>query len=326
MTSVFIGREDSLEGSSRPAVEKHGSIARRDRRWGLLFVSPWLFGLTVLFAFPIVASLVLSFTDYRLVPVAGDESGINFVGLENWRRLFADGEVSNGAWVTAKFAVVYVPLMVVVPLAVAYLLTAKHLWFKRVFRTLFYLPTMVPFIAAVIVWRFFLNSKSGWFSRIFGTIGINTPDFLNDAQWITAALWMISLWGIGNAMILNIAALESVPKDLYEAATLEGAGNWRLFRDITIPMISPIVFYNLVLTLVAVGQYFVVPFALTEGTGDPDKSARFYTMYFYQQTFSYFEAGYGSALAWMMFIVVAALTGLLFWSAKYWVHYEYEDR
>ncbi len=300
-------------------------MARHERRWGTLFVSPWLIGLTALFAFPLIASLVLSFTDYRLVPKEGDDGGLHFTGLANWRRLFNDPEVSNGAWVTAKFAVVFVPLMLAVPLAVAYLLTAKHLWFKRVFRTLFYLPTMVPFIASVIVWRFFLNSKSGWFSKLFAHVGITTPDFLNDPQWITAALWMISLWGIGNAMILNIAALDSVPKDLYEAATLEGAGSWRLFRDITIPMISPIVFYNLVLTLVAVGQYFVTPFALTEGTGDPDKSARFYTLYFYQQTFSYFAAGYGSALAWMMFLVIFLLTGALFWSAKYWVHYQYEE-
>jgi multiple sugar transport system permease protein len=227
--------------------------------------------------------------------------------------------------VTFKFAVVFIPLVMIAPLSLAYLLTSRGLRGKGFFRAMFYLPTMVPFIATVIVWRFYLNGRSGWFAKVFNIFGITTPDILNDQRWVMTALWMISLWGIGNAIVINIAALDGVPRDLYEAATLEGAGRWRLFRDITIPMISPIIFFNLVLTLVALGQYFVVPFALSEGTGDPNGATKFYTMYFYRQTFTFFQAGYGTALAWMMFVVVFTLTGLLFWSSKWWVHYGYEE-
>ena len=320
---IFAGREDSISESSLAGRET-GRLARRERRWGFAFVTPWVIGLTLFFALPIIASLVMSFTNYELVDQ--DNVPTRFVGLTNWRRLFNDPEVRTGVWVTFRFAVVFVPLVLAAPLGLAYLLSLKSLRMRGFFRAMFYMPTMVPFIATVIVWRFYLNGKSGWFSKLFGTIGITTPDFVNDKKYVVAALWMIALWGIGNAMIINIAALQGVPKDLYEAATLEGAGRWRLFRDVTMPMISPILFYNLVLTLVGLGQYFVIPFALSEGTGDPEDANKFYTLYFYRQTFTFFQAGYGSALAWMMFIVIFALTGLLFWSAKYWVHYEFEQR
>lgn len=321
-TAIFTGGEDP-KGSS-PSGAETGAVARRERRWGLLFVSPWLFGLITLFALPLVWSLVLSFTSYEIVDQDGEPT--QFVGLDNWSRLFTDRWVRHGAYITFRFAVVAIPLGLVVPLALAYLMTAKHLWGRDFFRAMFYLPTMVPFIAAVIVWRFYLNGQFGWFAKIFDQIGIDIPDFTNQPETAMIGLWLIGLWGVGNAMIINIAALNGVPKDLYEAAMLDGAGKWRLFRDVTIPMISPILFYNLMLSLVAIGQYFVVPYALSEGTGDPDGATKFYTLYFYQQTFNFFQGGYGSALAWAMFIVIFGLTALLFWSAKYWVHYEYEEK
>jgi ABC-type sugar transport system permease subunit len=317
--AVLTGGEDrELARSSRPA----GRLPRKERWWGLFFVSPWIIGLTLFYLLPLVASLVMSFTNYRLVGGEGTE----FVGLRNWQRLFSDPEVRHGAWITARFGLVWLPLAVFVPLFFAYVLTAKRLWGRNFYRLLFYLPTMVPLVAAAIVWRFYLNGNTGWVARFLGWFGIDSPDFLNDPQWVMPSLWLIGLWGVGNAMIIYIASLRGVPTDLYEAATIDGASSWRMFRHITWPMISPITFYNLVIALVALGQYFVTPFVLTEGTGDPGGSAKFYTMYFYRQTFTFFEAGYGTALAWAMFIVVAALTAALFWSAKYWVHYEYQER
>lgn len=321
-STIFSGRGDSDE-SLRLRGET-GTVARQERRWGLFFVSPWLIGLTTLFALPIVASLALSFTNYELADQDGEPT--RFVGLENWQRLLSDPEVRQGAWITFRFAVIGIPLGMIVPLALAYLLNSEHLRGKAFFRAMFYLPTMVPFIAAVIVWRFYLNGQFGWFAKLFGLVGIDLPDFVNDTRWAMTALWLIGLWGIGNTLIINIAALNGVPKDLYEAATLDGAGAWRRFRDVTFPMISPIVFYNLVLQLVGVGQYFVVPFALSDGTGNPGGAMKFYTLYFYQQTFKFFQGGYGAALAWAMFIVVFGLTVLLFRSARYWVHYEFEER
>ena len=321
-TTIFTGREDS-PGDVSDVSWREGAAARREARTGLLFVAPWVVGLTLFFLFPLLASLVMSFTDYRLV--GGD--GIGFVGLDNWQRVLTDPEVRKGVAVTARFAVIFLPMSLLLPLGFAYILTARNLWGRSVFRVLFYLPTMVPFIAGVIVWRFYLNAQTGWLARLLGVAGVSSPDWLNDPAWVIPALGLIATWGVGNAMIIFVAALNSVPKDLYEAATLEGAGPWRLFRDITWPMISPITFYNLIIAIIALGQYFVVPFALTEGGHrNPGDSASFYTIYFYRQTFTFFQAGYGTALAWAMFIAVAGLTLVLFWSAKYWVHYEFEER
>jgi multiple sugar transport system permease protein len=318
--AVFTGREDRAQ--ARSSHRDRGKLPRKERWWGLLFVSPWLIGLTLFYVFPLVASLAMSFTNYRLVGGEGTE----FIGFRNWQRLFSDPEVRHSAWITFKFFLVFLPLSIFVPLFFAYVLTAKRLWGRNFFRLLFYLPVMIPFVAAAIVWRFYLNGNTGWLARFLGWFGIDSPDFLNDPQWVTPSLWLIALWGVGNAMIIYIASLNGVQRDLYEAATIDGAGSWQLFRHVTWPMISPITFYNLVIALVALGHYFVTPFVLTEGTGDPGGAAKFYTMYFYRQTFTFFEAGYGTALAWAMFIVIAALTYVLFWSAKFWVHYEYQER
>lgn len=321
MTAVFTGGEESGPDSS-PIRGERGTIARREMRWGLFFVAPWLIGLVLFYMFPLVASFVLSFTDYQLV----SSDGTHWVGLDNWKRLFDDPRVSHGLWVTLKFSLFAIPAGLIFPLLFAYILTARHLWGRSFFRVLFYLPSMVPFIAGVIVWRFYLNPQSGWLSKLLGWFGVDSPDFLRSSFWIMPTLAFIGLWGVGNAMIIFIASLDGVPQQLYEAATIDGAGTWRLFRDVTWPMISPITFYNIIILFVGIGQYFVVPFALTDRNGGIDNIALFYTMHFYNESFVNFRMGYGSALAWAMFIVVFALTAILFWSAKYWVHYEYEER
>lgn len=334
LTSIFTGRDeqDSSRPGGRPSGDgateiddvPPGRLARRERLWGLLFVSPWLLGLLLFFVFPLLASLVMSFTNYELVDQDGEPT--RFVGLENWQHMLSDPEVANGLWVTAKFAIMFIPLSTALPLGIAYLLTAKHLWARSFFRLLFYLPSMVPLVAALMVWRFYLNPESGWLARFLGVIGIDSPNWLADSNWVLPALVLISTWSIGNAIIIFIAALNGVPTDLYEAARIDGAGTWRLFRDVTWPMISPITFYNVVISLVALGQYFVVPFVLQGSEGRPEGASQFYTMVFFQQTFSFFQGGYGAALAWAMFIVVFVLTAALFYSARFWVHYEYEER
>ncbi len=191
-----------------------------------------------------------------------------------------------------------------VPLALAYLLMSCHLWGSSLFRVLFYLPAIVPFVAATFVWQGFFNDSTGWLNRILGESASNGPDWINDADWILPSLGIIALWGIGNLIIIGMAALRSVPVDLFDAAWIDGAGTWNLFRHVTWPMISPVTFYNLVIVLVALGQYFIVPFVLTDGSGAPDGASLFYTMYFFRQTFQFFEGGYGSTLAWAMFVVI----------------------
>ena len=178
----------------------------------------------------------------------------------------------------------------------------------------------------MIIWRFYLNVESGWLARMIEFVGLPSPNFLGDELYVLPSLILIGTWGVGNAMIVFIAALNAVPKDLYEAARIDGASKYRLFRHITWPMISPITFYNVVISLVGLGQYFLVPFVLQGLEGRPNGASRFYTLVFYEQTFSFFQAGYGAALAWAMFAVVFALTILLFWSARFWVHYEFEEK
>jgi multiple sugar transport system permease protein len=289
-----------------------------------LFVSPWLIGLSAFYLIPLVVSLAFSFTNYELVDQ--DDIDTKFIGLDNWRRLFEDPDVRHSALVTLRFAVIFLPLTMFVPLAVAYLLTSRHLWGSSIFRVLFYLPAIVPFVASAFVWQGFFNDTTGWLNRMLRAIGLDPPDWLNDESWAIPALGLIALWGIGNAIIIYMASLRSVPVDLYEAARIDGANAWRMFRHVTWPLISPVTFYNLVIALVALGQYFIVPFVLTDGSGAPDGATLFYTMYFYRQTFTIYDGAYGSTLAWAMFIVIMSVTAFIFWSARYWVHYQYERR
>ncbi len=266
----------------------------------------------------------MSFTNYELVDQDGVETA--FVGLDNWRRVLTDPDVANGMIVTAKFALMFIPASIFIPLGLAYLLTSERLYGRSFFRAMFFLPSMVPLVAAMIVWRFYLNAESGWLVRIIEFAGLPGPNFLGDTFWVLPSLILIGTWGVGNGMIIFIAALRGVPKDLYEAARIDGATKFHLFRHVTWPMISPITFYNVIISLVSLGQYFLVPFILQGIEGRPEGASRFYTIVFYQQTFSFFQAGYGAALAWAMFAVVFLLTVFLFWSSRFWVHYQFEEK
>jgi ABC-type sugar transport system permease subunit len=290
MTNVL--QSERPAGAAPPAGSPRGAGRHhaRERRHGLFFVSPWLLGLLLFYIGPMLATLAMSFTDYHYIDNTG--KGTHFIGLANWSRLFNDSMITHSVIVTLKFALLFVPVSVFLPLALAYLLTARGLWARGFFRAAFFLPAIVPAVSALFVWRGFLNADDGWLNRALGAVGITGPDWIGDK--------------------------------LYEAATIDGARSWGLFRHVTLPLISPITFYNVVLTLVGLSQYFIVPFVLTNGTGDPDGSAMFYSLYFFRQTFVFYDAGYGSALAWLMFVVIMAVSGLLFWSQRFWVHYEYE--
>ena len=272
-----------------------------------------------------LATLGMSFTNYKFGQATAGGS-TKFVGLDQWVRLIHDPNVAKSTWITFKFALIFVPISMLLPLGFAYLLTSKHLYARGFFRAGFFLPAIVPGVSGLFVWKGFLNGEDGWLNRFLSVFGIEGPDWLASTSTILPSFGLIATWGIGNAILIFISALNGVPKDLFEAARLDGAGAWRIFRNVTMPMISPITFYNLVLTLVALGQYFLVPFVLTDGTAGTDNSALFYTLNFYRETFKFYDAGYGSALAWAMFAVIMGLTGLLFYSQKFWVHYEFEEK
>lgn len=282
---------------------------------------PWIVGFFLWYALPMAASLWFSFTDFNLV----SPEPTSFVGLDNWRRLFSDPSVRSSALVTAKFGLLFLPLSVVFPLFLAYLLTAKHLWGKSFFRTMFYLPSIVPFVAAVLLFSGMFNGQTGWVNQALGALGLPQPDWLNSTLWIYPTLTFISMWGIGNAMIIFIAGMNSVPGDLYDAARCDGASSFQTFRHVTLPILSPVTFYNIVIALIALFQYFLVPFVLKNGSGEPAGETLFYSLYFFRVLFRLQDMGYAAAIAWGLFFVGVVVTGLLFWSAKYWVHYEYRD-
>lgn len=299
-----------------------GSLMRQQRIWGWIFLSPWIIGFTVFTAAPIVASLVFTFMDFSLA----NPDAITFVGLKNWQHLFTDPLTLTSLSVTIRFALIAVPFGLIVPLAMATLLNSKRLFGKRLWRVLFYMPYMVPAISSIFIWQSFLNGQSGWLNRILVLLGIaNPPNWLQDESWILVAFLLIGLWGVGNAMLTMLATMQGVPTELYEAADVDGAGAWTKWYRIMLPMISPVIFYNLVLSVIGLMQYFVVPYVMTRGTGNPNNSAYFFNMQLYKTAFTFADMGYGATQAWLIFIIALALTIGLFVTSKRWVYYSSGD-
>lgn len=292
--------------------------AKREISWGLLFLSPWIIGFIIFTALPMIASLVFSFMNVNLIKP--DEA--RFVGLDNYGRMFSDPEVLNALGVTLRFALISVPLAIAVPLGLAVLVNSRNLLGSSVFRTLFYLPSMIPVVVGVMVWGGILNSESGWLNRTIEFLfGVKGPRWYQDEVWVLPALTIMGFWGVGNTMLTMLAGLQNVPTDLYEAARVDGAGPVRSFFAITVPMISPVIFYNLTLALIGSFQYFVQAYIISNGRGDPNGATMFYNLYLYKTAFGFLDMGYGATLAWVMFIVVLVLTVFLFRTANRWVYY-----
>jgi multiple sugar transport system permease protein len=189
---------------------------------------------------------------------------------------------------------------------------------------MFYMPYIIPVVAAIFVWGGMLNPESGWINKFLMSLGVpkaNTPNWVNDINWIYPSYVIMGLWGIGNAMLTMLAGIQNVPSDLYDAAKVDGAGSFATFMNVTLPMISPVIFYNLVLSVVGLFQYFLVPLVLNQGTGAPGGASMFYNLYLYKTFFVYQNMSYGSTLAWALFIVILLVTVLLFSTARYWVYY-----
>ncbi|MFQ3647035.1 MAG: sugar ABC transporter permease [Anaerolineae bacterium] len=302
--------------------EKVHSLERQQRLWGWIFLSPWIIGFTLFTAAPIVISLVFTFTDFSLAT----DRPMNFVGLANWVRLFNDPIALNSLGVTIRFAIIAVPFGIIVPLFMAALLNSKYLWGKSLWRPLYYMPYMVPAISGIFVWQAFLNGQTGWLNRLLREFGVqNPPNWIQDEQWILVAFMLIGVWGVGNAMLTMLATMQGVPNELYDAAEVDGAGASAKFLRITLPMISPVIFYNLVLSVIGLMQYFVVPYVMTRGTGNPNNSAYFFNMHLYKTAFTFFDMGYGATLAWFIFIIAMVLTVILFTTSRRWVYYANGD-
>lgn len=311
--SIFqVGQENvgQNEGGTK-------SMHRRQVRWGLFFISPWVIGFLIFTLIPIAISLWYSFTDFDL-----DQPGsMKFVGLANYQRLFVDPNVGISLMATLKFSLIALPLSIFLPILLAWLLNSKWLIGKPLFRTLFYMPYIVPVVSSSYIWSGVLNSESGWVNRILVSIGVPGPNWMHSVDWIYPALNIIGLWGVGNAMLITMAAMQGIPTELYDAASVDGTTGWGRFRHITLPMITPVIFYNLVLSVIGLFRYFEVPFILKEGNGDPGNSTLFYNIYFYKTAISQQNMGYGSTLAWLLFAMAFTATVILFYTSRYWVFY-----
>ncbi len=323
MASTDRTRAAPIAATNTDKANKPGSLMRQQRIWGWIFLSPWIFGFAVFTAAPMIASLIFSFMNFSLA----SSEPMTFVGLKNWERLFTDPLTIESLSVTFRFALIAVPVGIIVPLGMATLLNSKKLWGKRFWRVLFYMPYMVPAISSIFIWQSFLNGQSGWLNRIlrdwFGLV--NVPNWLQDESWILVGFLLVGLWGVGNAMLTMLATMQGVPTELYEASDVDGAGAWTKWYRITLPMISPVIFYNLVLSVIGLMQYFVVPYVMTRGTGNPNHAAYFFNMHLYKTAFTFFDMGYGATQAWLIFAIALAFTIGLFVTSRRWVYYSSGD-
>jgi multiple sugar transport system permease protein len=281
---------------------------------GYLFLVPWFIGM-LFTVIPFGVSLYLAFTDYNLLQVP------NFTGTSNFIRLFEDPKIVKSAQVTLLYTLFAVPLGLLAALGVAMLLN-RGVRGLPIYRSVFYLPSLIGgSVAVVMLWRAIFGYE-GIVNKALAVFGIKGPGWVTDPDWSMVTLITLSIWGFGGSMVIFLAGLRQIPRSYYEAASIDGAGAWRQFRSITAPLLSPVVFFNLVLGLIGSLQVFTQGYVFSGGSGGPADSTLFYNLYLYQQGFQRFDMGYASAMAWIMFVVIAAFTALNFLVSKYWVFYD----
>ena len=293
-------------------------LARTEARWGLIFLAPWIVGFLAFTFLPMVASLIFSVTNLSLA----QEQPLRFVGLDNFVTMLGDHQTWESLAVTFRFAAFNLPIAIVVPFAVALVLNSPYLRAVGVFRTLFFLPYVIPFVSGVLAWQGMLNLETGWVNELLRMLGVqNPPNWLQDTTLIYPSLAFIGLWGIGAGVIVNLAGLKGIPTELYDAARIDGAGWWATLRNVTLPMMSPVIFYSLILGIVDVLQYFLVPLVLYNGTGEPGGSTLFFNLLLYKQAFNFQKYAYGATLAWLLFAITLAITLVVFRTSRRWVYY-----
>ena len=318
----MTGRSDApaLPGSTIPRSRWRWPASRRESAWGWLFISPWIIGFVLFTAVPRAMALYFSLTDFDLR--RPDE--VRFIGLANYAQMLRDPNVAQSLSVTLRFAVLTIPATIALSVGLAVLLNSPRLTGRRAFRTLFYMPTQIPLVASTLIWAGVLNAETGWVNGLLGFVGVTGPDWLSDPGWVLPSLGIVGLWGIGAMMLIALAGIQAIPTELYEAARVDGAGAWTTFRRITLPLLTPVLFYSLLISCVGVSQYFIQAYVLKNG--QPDASTLFYNVNLYREAFSFNQLGYASALAWVLFLIVLGLAVLLFWSSSRWVFYAGERR
>ncbi|NRS18744.1 sugar ABC transporter permease [Brevibacillus sp. HB1.4B] len=283
-----------------------------------LFILPWILGFLAFTLGPMLFSLVMSFFDW---PVVGE---VTFVGLDNYVNMFTDDPLFwQSLWITIKFALLFVPLNLFIALFLAMMLNQKVKG-SGFFRTVFYLPSVISGVALAMIWAWVYDGEYGIFNYLLSLVGITGPDWLNDTTWALIAMVIASLWGQGSMVLIFLAGLKSIPESLYEAASIDGAGAVQKFFRITLPMVSPTILFNLIMTIISAFQQLSLALLLTGG--GPLQSTYFYAMYAYDNAFKYFKMGYASANSWFMFAIILVLTFIVFKTSGKWVYYEGDNR
>jgi len=293
-------------------------MSTHEALWGYTFITPWILGMIFFVGGPIIASFVLAFFDWDLISPA------KFVGLKNFAFMFTrDPRFLKSLWNTIYFTIFSVPLGIVGSVIVALLMNQK--WKTvRGLRTIYYLPSVTAGVASSIIWMMIFNPDFGLINSGLALLGIQGPKWLSSELWAKPAFIIMSLWGVGGNMIIYLAGLQGIPRQLYEAAEIDGAGMWDKFKFITIPMLTPIIFFNLILSIVGSFQVFTQAYVMTGGQGSPADSTLFYVLYLYQVAFKFHKMGYAAALALILFVIILVCTMLQFRFAGGWVHYEGE--
>ncbi|MFI6905349.1 carbohydrate ABC transporter permease [Nonomuraea sp. NPDC050394] len=290
------------------------TLAQREARRFHLFVSPWLLGFILFTAGPIIAAIVISFMEWNLLKAP------QWVGLANYERMFGDPEFWESIENTVQYGAGYVALGVTFTFAMALLLN-QPLRFQGLFRTVMYMPSVVSGLATALLWLNILHPDYGLINKVLATVGITGPGWLASQEWAIPALVLMAVWGAGNTIVIYLAGLQGIPKSLYEAAEIDGAGWWRRFWSVTVPMMSPVIFFNVVTGFIGALQGYVLILAMTEG--GPGNATMVLGLYIYRHAFVYFDMGYAAALSWAMFAIIIAVTAIQFALARRWVHYEF---
>ncbi|WP_338555417.1 sugar ABC transporter permease [Paenibacillus sp. KS-LC4] len=289
-------------------------MRKKDGQWFYIFISPWLIGFLGLTFGPILFSIYMSFTDWDLF------QSPHFIGLENYVTLLTDDPIFwKAVGNTFFYACIAVPAGLILSLWIAYYLN-KKLRGITFFRVLYYLPSVVPVVAASLLFKQLFAPTEGLINRFLAWFGLEGPQWLLDASWVKPALVVMSLWGVGGGIVLLLAGMKGIPQELYEASSIDGASSGQSFFAITFPMLTPIIFFNLVTGIIGALQTFAQVFIVTQG--GPDNASQMIVPYLFQNAFKFYKMGYASSIAWMLFLIILVLTLFVFRSSALWVHYE----
>jgi multiple sugar transport system permease protein len=303
----------SINELRRPREPRRG--ARTQNKPAFFFLLPWFLGLFGITVGPMLASLYISFTDYNLLQPP------QLTGFDNWSRMLHDERLHKSLGVTFTYVLVSVPLQLALALALALLLD-KGVRGLAFYRSAFYLPSLIgASVAIAVLWRTMFGTD-GLVNEALSHIGIQGQGWISEPGTALSTLIVLNVWTFGSPMVIFLAGLRQIPTSFYEAASVDGAGRLRQFRSITIPLLTPIIFFNLVLQIIGAFQTFTQAFVVSGGSGGPADSTLFYSLYLYQRGFGHFDMGYASALAWVLLLIVAAFTAANFWASKYWVFYD----